>query len=90
MARNGNNALGSLPDDLRALRKAAGMSQERLAQLAGCSLHTVALFERGYRPGRSDVLPRIIAVLNDERPVAVTRGAREYSPAIGVADCERA
>ncbi len=68
MTGNGNPVGGGGVAHLRAMRRAAGISQERLAQLADCSLHTVALFERGYRPSRSDVLPRIVAVLNDDGP----------------------
>ncbi len=87
MPSNGNGEVGGASDGIRARRRAAGLSQERLAHLADCSLHTVALFERGYRPARSNVLPRIIAVLNDERP-AVTPGARKITPASEVADYE--
>jgi transcriptional regulator with XRE-family HTH domain len=35
---------------LRELRQAAGISQEGLARLAGCSTSTVRLVERGWRP----------------------------------------
>jgi transcriptional regulator with XRE-family HTH domain len=52
---------------LRDLRRAAGLTQVELAHAARCSIATVALFEAGYAPERSTVLPRIIAVLNDER-----------------------
>ena len=66
-------------NDLRSLRETAGFSQQRVAELAGCSLAAVALFERGYRPSTSKVLPRIVAVLNDgctngeTRPVTGSR-----------------
>jgi transcriptional regulator with XRE-family HTH domain len=63
------------------MRRAAGLSQQRLAELADCSLAAVALFERGYQPDTSAVLPRILAVLNDERPEATTPGARP-NPAV--------
>jgi transcriptional regulator with XRE-family HTH domain len=36
---------------VRARRLAAGLSQERLARLADCSLSTVRLAERGLLPG---------------------------------------
>jgi transcriptional regulator with XRE-family HTH domain len=45
--------------DLRARRLAAGLSQQRLAELAGCSISFLGLLERGMTPKRSDVLPRI-------------------------------
>jgi transcriptional regulator with XRE-family HTH domain len=49
---------------LRAERRAAGLSQERLAQLAGCSVSMVRLLESGYRPESSHVLDRIAAALS--------------------------
>jgi transcriptional regulator with XRE-family HTH domain len=55
---------------LRAQRRDAGLSQQQLAQLAGCSLSYVALLEKGYRPGDSTVLPGIVAILNGETPEA--------------------
>jgi transcriptional regulator with XRE-family HTH domain len=84
MNAHGNEGPDS--DDIRALRRSVGLSQQRLAEMVGCSLATVALFERGYRPHTSTVLPRIIATLteralNDERP-AVTPGARETTSAV--------
>lgn len=51
---------------LRERRVAAGLSQQRMAELAGCSVAIVGLLEGGYRPERSAVLPRIVRVL-DER-----------------------
>lgn len=66
---------------LRARREAAGLSQQRLAELAGCSIATIGLYEGGYSPARSTVLERVLAVLDDERPVsqpgAVTTPAGE-------------
>lgn len=53
-------------DELRTLRLKAGLSQQRLAELAGCSLASVGLFESGYTPEHSTVLERLVAVL-DER-----------------------
>jgi transcriptional regulator with XRE-family HTH domain len=52
--------------ELRTQRRAAGLSQQKVAELAHCSLATVALFERGYRPTRSAVLPRIVQVLANQ------------------------
>lgn len=53
--------------DLKALRRAAGMSQQRLAELAGCSVSMVRVLESGYEPERSDVLPRLVAALATTR-----------------------
>jgi transcriptional regulator with XRE-family HTH domain len=50
---------------LRALRRARGWSQEELARRAGCSSASITLFEAGYRPERSEVLARVMAVLED-------------------------
>ena len=65
---------------LRAARKAAGLSQQRVAELAGCSVSYVRVLEAGYRPENdSDVLGRINTVLlNDESP-AGEPGSREFS-----------
>jgi transcriptional regulator with XRE-family HTH domain len=49
---------------LHERRKAAGLSQQRLAELAGCSLTFVRVLEAGYEPATSAVLPRILAVLD--------------------------
>ncbi len=56
--------------DLRTLRTDAGLSQQKLAERAGCSIHTVRLYERGYEPTESPIRDRILAVLLDERKAA--------------------
>lgn len=61
---------------LRARREAAGLSQQRLAELAGCSIATIGLYEGAYSPARSTVLERVLAVLDEERP-AGGPGAQE-------------
>jgi transcriptional regulator with XRE-family HTH domain len=48
---------------IRQVRRAAGISQEALAQCAGCSLSMVRLLESGYRPDASNVLDRVLSVL---------------------------
>lgn len=53
--------------DLKVLRRSAGMSQQRLAELAGCSVSMVRVLESGYEPERSDVLPRLLAALPTTR-----------------------
>lgn len=56
---------------IREQRRAAGLSQDRLARLAGCSVAMMIAIERGYIPRRSRVLPeieRVLATLNEQRP----------------------
>ena len=58
------NDLTSRPGGLiRRRRIAAGLSQQRVAEDAGCSLSYVRLIEAGMTPTRSAVLPRIEAAL---------------------------
>jgi len=61
------NACQASGADLRARRLSLGLSQESVARTVNCSAGYVRLLESGYAPGRSDVLPRVIAALNDER-----------------------
>lgn len=49
--------------DLREQRLAAGLSQQRVAELAECSVQMVRVLESGMRPTTSAVLSRIEAVL---------------------------
>ena len=73
------NATAPSGDLLKTARKAAGLSQQRVAELAGCSVSYVRVLEAGYRPENdSDVLSRITGVLNDESP-AGEPGSREIS-----------
>lgn len=51
-------------DDVRARRQALGLSQVRLAGLAGCCPAHVGQIEAGYRPKRGDALARIVEVLD--------------------------
>ncbi len=55
----------------REQRLAAGLSQQRLAELARCSLNMVRLLEAGYEPTSSRVAPRVAKVL--ERSHAAAR-----------------
>ena len=55
---------------IRDRRAALGISQQRLAELAGCSLSMVRLLDRGYAPEASAVLDRINSILNDVEPAA--------------------
>jgi transcriptional regulator with XRE-family HTH domain len=75
--------------DLKTRRRAAGLTRERLAQLARVSVPHLQTLEGGYRPGRSEALRRVEAVLaslevqNDSGPVAGA-AVREagYEPAV--------
>jgi predicted transcriptional regulator len=49
---------------LRERRLAAGLSQQRLAELAGCSFHMITLFDNGYAPAHSRVRAKVLAVLD--------------------------
>ena len=63
-------------DLLRQLRQQHGLSQEKLADLAGISLTTMARLERQHRsPCRSWTLGRLAAALN-ETPEAIDPGRR--------------
>ncbi len=50
--------------DVRSRRRAAGLSQQDLAQRAHCSLSVVRLFDRGYTPEHSATLARVERVLD--------------------------
>ena len=66
--------------DLRGLRQARGLSQERVARLAGCSTSMVRQLERGYVPVGSAVLPRVVEALIEEGRSADNATASESSP----------
>jgi transcriptional regulator with XRE-family HTH domain len=51
------------PGGLREQRRVTGLSQQKLAERAGCSIGMIRLLEAGYRPRWSDVLERITAAL---------------------------
>ena len=56
---------------LKRARQRAGLSQQRVAELARCSVSYVRLIESGYRPEPgSDVANRIAAVLRESKPAA--------------------
>lgn len=50
-------------NELRDRRKRAGLSQQALAEIAGCSVSIVRLLESGYDPPRSAVRDRLDALL---------------------------
>jgi transcriptional regulator with XRE-family HTH domain len=49
---------------IRAARLAAGLSQQRLAELARCSVGYVRILENGYEPETGEVYGRVLAVLD--------------------------
>lgn len=58
---------------IRDARRRAGLSQEQLARIAGCSTASVRLFESGYAPKHSDVLGRILGALTNGSTLLATR-----------------
>jgi transcriptional regulator with XRE-family HTH domain len=79
MSTNASPAVGGL----REQRKAARLSQQRLAEIAGCSISSVRLLENGYQPARGDVLNRVLAALaqsHDMKRPAATPSASTTSP----------
>jgi predicted transcriptional regulator len=50
---------------LRERRLAVGVSQQRLAELAGVSFHMVTLLDNGYSPSRSRVRAKVLAALDE-------------------------
>ncbi|MBN1608661.1 MAG: helix-turn-helix domain-containing protein [Polyangiaceae bacterium] len=77
----------SAPGGIRKARQRAGLSQQRLAELAGCSVSMVALLDGGYEPAQSNVLTRVLEVLNDDDPagngadVQESAGTGRHGPA---------
>lgn len=63
--------------DLRQRRVQAGLSQQRVAELADCSIASIRLFEQGYSPKHSEVLERLRKVLDDERRSAPSAAVQE-------------
>ena len=53
---------------IRAARRDAGLSRQKLASLADCSVSYLQLLEGGFTPADSSVIPRIMRVLNEKRP----------------------
>ena len=49
-------AQGPFATQLKALREAAGFTQEELATIAGLSVHAVSALERGERRDRKSVV----------------------------------
>ena len=56
-------------------RRAAGLSQQQVAALAGCSISMVRLLEAGYRPKSGEVMERIATVLAERTDPQRSRGS---------------
>ncbi|MBL4701825.1 MAG: helix-turn-helix transcriptional regulator [Phycisphaeraceae bacterium] len=52
-----------ISDDLKALRKEAGLSQAKLAELAGVRLETISRIEGGKNAARRDTLDKLMKVI---------------------------
>jgi transcriptional regulator with XRE-family HTH domain len=50
---------------IRSLRDSAGISRQKLAYLADCSIGTIAQYENGYVPGESEIYDRAVRVLTE-------------------------
>ena len=62
-------APGSFGAQLKALREAAGFTQEELATIAGLSVHAVSALERGERRRpQVETVRALSAALDDESP----------------------
>lgn len=51
--------------DVRDKRLRLGLSQQEVAELAGCSIAMVRLLEQGWRPKESPTLERVVEVLEE-------------------------
>jgi len=59
--------VNAAPATIGDLRRRAGLTQAQLAQRAACSITFIGQLEAGVFPRRSEVVPRVIAVLNEDR-----------------------
>ncbi len=74
------------PGGLREQRRAVGLSQQRLAELANCSLSAIRLFERGYQPDPSAVRERVEAILSDPSTSEAAGDNRGFAKSAGAGD----
>lgn len=65
--------------ELQDLRKRAGLSRQRLAELCSCSYGAIAAFELGARPAVSPTLERAVKVLQTLVP-ETEGGAHHLGP----------
>jgi len=63
-------------------RAETGLTRERVAQLAGCSVSYLQLLEGGFDPNGSDVRPRVESVLRD----ALRAIHNDYEPQAGLVE----
>ena len=67
----GSSSVGSMQSlTLGERRKALGLSQQKLAEDAGCSVGTVRLYESGYRQQRSELIVKIEQALDEAERAA--------------------
>jgi transcriptional regulator with XRE-family HTH domain len=59
---------------IRSQRRHAGLTQQQLAEIVGCSMSYVRLLEAGFTPSEGEVLPRI------ERALAVLDATNANAP----------
>jgi DNA-binding XRE family transcriptional regulator len=64
-------AMPVLVPQLKARRVAVGLSQQALAEAAGCSIQVLRAYEGGIVPQRSEVLPRIERALDEAEQATV-------------------
>ena len=86
--------MGAFGDELRRLRKRAGMSQELLADRAGLSPEAVSLLERGRRSPRMTTMRLLADALELDPPTRqrlfdaqVSEDPGPASPAFAIAFC---
>jgi transcriptional regulator with XRE-family HTH domain len=77
MTTTTNTACAGL--NLRRGRERAGLTRAQLAQLAGCSLASLANIEQGAVPKRSEVLERARCVINGRDPDRASQGLAQLS-----------
>jgi transcriptional regulator with XRE-family HTH domain len=76
---------------LREQRKAHGLSQQRLADLANCSIDMVRRLEHGYQPThQSAVLARVEAALRDAAAARNGGPSEHETPVAGAPRVETA
>jgi DNA-binding transcriptional regulator YiaG len=69
---------------IREMRRTAGLSQQRIAELADCSVSMVRLLESGWRPeSHSAVLDRIYSILHEEGRPAMNETPLQTSARTG-------
>lgn len=81
MSRRSSRTAHKQGAHLAALRRAAEMTQAELAEAVGVPQANIAFWEFSEKPPRSDVLPRLAAVLGVSVEVLLTPSAAPPKPA---------